>query len=399
MAQQTTLLKIFVASPNELINERNTIIEVIRDLNVTLPKINNLILQPIYWERYAFPSSGGDAQAIVNEQLGVDYDIFIGILWTRFGTPTPRYGSGTEEEFNAAYHKYLKNPNQIRIMFYFKDTPPTNLSEINPEELLKVNIFKNELQATKNLFTWDFPSTEGLRWIIHLHLLNQILDFGKTWGFGQKSDQQDIHIEEPAFIEQDVELAEYGFFDLIEIGNERFEEATRILNDIAALMSNNTDKNRKTTAEMNSLPKPVNAHKAKSIINKAASDLDFFASQMEVYVPQLSEKYDQGINALGRSAELSMDFGNSNIEQLNNSLTGMKTIKTAFIDMRESTSTLLEAIKNLPRVTREFNQAKQRAIRILEEYIMKNNTSINLTDEIEISIEKLIETLQVNSKN
>ena len=43
---------------------------------------------------------GSDPQQIINSQVSDEYDIFIGILWTRFGTPTERAGSGTEEEFS-----------------------------------------------------------------------------------------------------------------------------------------------------------------------------------------------------------------------------------------------------------------------------------------------------------
>jgi len=51
------------------------------------------------------------------------YDIFIGILWKKFGTLTGRACSGTEEEFNRAYERYKENPSKLRIMFYFKTAP------------------------------------------------------------------------------------------------------------------------------------------------------------------------------------------------------------------------------------------------------------------------------------
>jgi hypothetical protein len=55
------------------------------------------------------------------KQIGDKYDIFIGMLSTKFGSRTPRAGSGTEEEFNRGYGRFIKNPNELRIVFYFKD--------------------------------------------------------------------------------------------------------------------------------------------------------------------------------------------------------------------------------------------------------------------------------------
>ncbi|PYL26201.1 MAG: hypothetical protein DMF37_02915 [Verrucomicrobia bacterium] len=44
---------------------------------------------------------GADAQDVINHQLA-EYDIFLGIMSCRFGSPTKRAHSGTEEEFNRA---------------------------------------------------------------------------------------------------------------------------------------------------------------------------------------------------------------------------------------------------------------------------------------------------------
>ncbi len=38
----------------------------------------------------------------------------------RFGTPTKLFGSGTEEEFELAHTKFLKDPNSIQYYFILK---------------------------------------------------------------------------------------------------------------------------------------------------------------------------------------------------------------------------------------------------------------------------------------
>ena len=46
----------------------------------------------------------GDVQQKVFEEMG-PYDIFVGIFWKRFGTPTSEHESGSEAEFRDAYAK------------------------------------------------------------------------------------------------------------------------------------------------------------------------------------------------------------------------------------------------------------------------------------------------------
>jgi hypothetical protein len=46
-----------------------------------------------------WPGFGEDARSVINDRIG-EYDIFIGVFWNRFGTPTAgqakKYDSGPE---------------------------------------------------------------------------------------------------------------------------------------------------------------------------------------------------------------------------------------------------------------------------------------------------------------
>jgi hypothetical protein len=43
----------------------------------------------------------GRPEQLILDQIG-QYDLFVGIMWRRFGTPTGVAGSGTEQEFDHA---------------------------------------------------------------------------------------------------------------------------------------------------------------------------------------------------------------------------------------------------------------------------------------------------------
>jgi hypothetical protein len=123
MTRTENIIRILIASPNDVKEEREVLEDVIRELNITMSKNLGIRLDPIKWETHVYSAVGTDQQAVINDQIEDDYDIFIGIIWKRFGTSTPRAESGTAEEFERAYQKWLKNPKSMEIMFYFKDGP------------------------------------------------------------------------------------------------------------------------------------------------------------------------------------------------------------------------------------------------------------------------------------
>ena len=101
-------------------------------------------LEVVDWQTHASPGIGSDPQVVINRQLPENYEIFLGVMWARFGTATPRAGSGTEEEFERALTRHQANPSSVRIMFYFKQVslPPDS---INHTQLQK-EIFR-DIQA------------------------------------------------------------------------------------------------------------------------------------------------------------------------------------------------------------------------------------------------------------
>lgn len=118
----TQVYKAFLASPGDTKEERLRVKSIVDEINNTIGEHHNFIVKVLNWENDSYPDFGKDGQDVVNEQLGMDYDIFIGIMWKRFGTPTNRAESGTVEEFERAYSK-LQSSGNVKIMFYFNTSP------------------------------------------------------------------------------------------------------------------------------------------------------------------------------------------------------------------------------------------------------------------------------------
>ena len=151
MARTETVLSVFVASPGEVADERRRLERVVDELNFVWSREYGLRLELVKWETHAYSNKGADAQDVINTQLD-EFDIFLGIMWKRFGEPTGRAESGTEEEFIRARERHSQDPDLIRVMFYFRNSPPAQLSEVDPKQLASVNEFRKEVAQSGVLY-------------------------------------------------------------------------------------------------------------------------------------------------------------------------------------------------------------------------------------------------------
>ena len=165
------ILKIFVASPGDVRKEREALVKVISELNQTLTILapeKGLTLELIRWETHVAPGLGEDAQDVVNRQLP-DYDVFIGIMWQRFGTPTNRADSGAHEEFLQAYERW-KRAKEFPVLYYFCQKPiPIPRTTEEMKQLEKVVNFHQEL-ASKGL-VGEYNDSDAFADIVRPHLL------------------------------------------------------------------------------------------------------------------------------------------------------------------------------------------------------------------------------------
>lgn len=140
------IYKAFIASPSDTAKERDVCEKVFEEINAGLGDIYNFRLESLKWEKDVRPTiKDTDGQTEIFNQIGNDFQIFIGIMNKRFGAPTPRAGSGTEEEFNAAHNRF-KVTKDLEVIFYFNDEPPKSMSEINVDDWKKITEFKKKIQ-------------------------------------------------------------------------------------------------------------------------------------------------------------------------------------------------------------------------------------------------------------
>jgi formylglycine-generating enzyme required for sulfatase activity len=145
-ATTVRVIRVFVSSPGDVQAERDALRELVDSINRTDGRDRGFRLELFRWEDDVTPQIGPNPQQVVDAQTP-PYDIYLGILKHRFGTPTGRHGSGTEKEFRDAL-KHWKQSGWPWILFYFCHDPidPANF---DPEQYAKVDKFRKELGEKK----------------------------------------------------------------------------------------------------------------------------------------------------------------------------------------------------------------------------------------------------------
>jgi len=136
-------IRLLISSPGDVALERSQVLDVVAEYNRTMADHLGLLIQPLDWARDVHPAAGRPQQ-VINEQLE-RYEVFVGIMWQRFGTPTGVADSGTEEEFLLAYESW-KRTKLPKIMLYFCEapiTPPRSRQELT--QLTKIVEFRERI--------------------------------------------------------------------------------------------------------------------------------------------------------------------------------------------------------------------------------------------------------------
>ena len=150
MSYNAIVYKVMIASPSDVNVERNIIRKVLADWNVINSETYEMVLLPIGWETHISPDMGEPPQSYINKEILKDCDLLIGVFWTRVGTDTENYPSGTIEEIEE--HIKADKP----TMLYFSEKP-VEPDSIDHDQYKKLKEFKDScmkrgiLQTFKNI--------------------------------------------------------------------------------------------------------------------------------------------------------------------------------------------------------------------------------------------------------
>lgn len=145
---------VFLASSSDVVKYRKIAQKVIDELNDSLGEALSCRAKLFRWEKSTVPEMGRPQEIIFKQADFEKTDLFIGILWSRFGTPTggkdknnKEYESGTQEEFDRAYRMFLTRG--IPHIMIFKCDALIKPGSLDVEQYSKVQKFIDEFNATK----------------------------------------------------------------------------------------------------------------------------------------------------------------------------------------------------------------------------------------------------------
>lgn len=161
MAQNVVLYNLLISCPGDVQGEVKLIEDAVGEFNELYAEPLGITIQTRHWSKSSYAQSGGKPQALLNEQFASKCDAAVAIFWTRFGTPTDEYGSGTEEEIEIM----LQSGKQV--FMYFSDKP-CSPSQLDDEGYKRVRAFREKYKDKGVYFTYS--TDEKFRKLFFAHL-------------------------------------------------------------------------------------------------------------------------------------------------------------------------------------------------------------------------------------
>jgi len=378
--------RIFLASPSDLSEERDALDEVVEELNLTYGNQNNIIIEILKWEKNSAPGvSRLEIQSLINDDIP-EYDLFIGLLWLKFGTPTKMFGSGTEEEFEIAYSKFLENPNSVQILFYFKNALPNSIDDIDPEQLSKVKKFKSSL-GEKNILFWDFEQKDDLCRFLRTHIPTRIENLRKTTNLAIVEVEEKTNINS-IIVENEEDFGILDYQDFIEESLTTSNQSLTKISDATEIVGKEINKkaeeiNRLVAENHN---QPISSKVQRNIFQRTANIVNDFADRIEPEIPIYMANFERGIDAFSKLINIyKADFENKS-KELDEIKIQLKLLIDNLPGAIENTKSFLDALESWPRMSKELNNSRKNAADKLRELISKIEISHTIAVEVYKSI-------------
>ena len=393
MPRNITEFDLFVSSPNDVTNERDGVSEVVDELNTNWQRQLGLRLNVIGWENQGLPGFGEDAQDVLNQEFPEQLDAFIGILWSRIGTPTGRAESGTVEEFERAYEQWKTEPDTIRLMMYFKNAN-VPFEEIDPDQIASVRQFKRSLSDRGCLYQ-DFKSTDEFRRLIRNHL-SQLAQ--KLALRHRSNDAQDTQVPSQAAIAGAAVVAagaaavssdvwrppkaviddEEGLIDLVEKYQFEMSNVVAVAGSLSESVVTLGTQTKESISDLNRLDlkqNPQNMKQAKRVVNGLARHLQSFAKRVGAEAPVMKVSFNEASAAFEGAIVVAPDFGEEGIRSIKGTAPNLRGLIGTLDGTIESISAMRNSILGVPRATTQFNRARRAAVNALDELLYTLNSA------------------------
>lgn len=383
VGDSVTHISVLVASPSDVRDERDALERVVKELNLTVAPTGNARLELVRWETHAHPAIASDPQQAINIQIGGPHDVVIGLFWGRIGTPTPRSGSGTLEELEAAISRWEADKDSVEVMIYFKEDgiPP---SQADPEQLRRLASFRESLPKRGVLYRQvagkEFESL--LRIDLARTVMNRLAQKSAVHAQSSTTSPPSTSISIPInmVIDQDE-----GIEDLLFQSTADLEQSAAIMGRINVLVEESTVGITRHNPDLEGPNRRV-------ALDGVASELQSFSEKLTQETGLLGFHQERAFGALARSIVMAAEDGalgqNEIAILLPKVVETAGTLKAFAAALHEARATL----STMPRMTRALNIAKRNATGAIDLLLSKLEAVARVQDSIH-------ETLTRNSSS
>lgn len=364
-----TILEVFVACPSDCNAHRASVNAAISEVNRILEKPLGVHLKYLGWDESVVPGKASRAQEVINSQIGNNYDILVGILGAKFGSPTGMYESGTQEEFENAIGRFERT-GKPEIMIYI-DKSDRDLYSVDIEQFEKVRGFVTMLQKS-GVLTAAFKTSDEFERLLRTHLAERAREIASS-GVRVAVPSNSTVPTEVAPQESIDDTEPLGILDAAVVAEDKMLGATNAIIRIGQYVNELTDSTTKMTNEVQQAKSagPVGAHQAKQFVDAFADDLDLFALRTRNELPLVVSQFRAALDAVGILASLRA----AEVVSSDGELAGAKqNLQLLGDQIRQSIGNVQgfrNVIQSTPGLTARYNRAKRQAVVVLDTVILE----------------------------
>lgn len=110
--------RLLISCPSDCEQFKDTVIHMLAITNHFCETFLGARIQHIYYKENVATGTANEAQEVISRSLRGDFDSYVGLFWSRLGTPTAGHKSGAVEELELAY-EMNEVSGQVGIHVYF----------------------------------------------------------------------------------------------------------------------------------------------------------------------------------------------------------------------------------------------------------------------------------------
>jgi len=373
-------LEVVIACPGDVEKEKELVKNSIGNINILAQHLK-LELVPKDWKFNTFPSVGEYPQDVINKQFGNEYEALVAIFWSKVGTPTPNFPSGTVEEVERAIERQ-KADNSVNLMLYLK-TAEIPKKQFNPTQFDQLKeLF--EAWSDRGVYYSQFRKQAEFSVLITRHLM--LLAQEKYFVPNQVSEEAvDYFVEETNKIYEETDMSKM-LINSLEGYSKYSKELSQIISRITGLIVDHGKRINSDTEELNSLLKRPKSNK---IAQKIAKNLKGGANYSRKYAEMLSQElvkfretfikeYDQYNNAVliaSRMGKVEKEMMRDMNKMFPEMISSYEHFEQVILDAISSTQRTIEALpdayknaeKEVEKAYQLLNECNQDYFRILRE--------------------------------